>query len=221
MAVVGLGALAVVKLDLRRRMLRWGATDDEVWGALPGDSLLPSANLVATRATTVGASAEAVWPWLAQIGQEKGGFYSYAWLEDLVGCEIVNADRVVPEWQHVEVGDEVHLAPQLALRVAVVEPGRALVLAGISDEATTDATGRAEGEVGPPGTPAGPGAPYDFVWAFTVHDMGDGTSRLVVRERYRYRAPWALLVVEPVEVVSWLMHRKMLDGIRRRAEAGA
>ena len=89
--------------------MRWGATDDEVNDTVPGDELVPAADLTATRAVTVRASADGVWPWLAQLGQGRGGFYSYDFLENLVGCSIHSAERVVPEWQSIDVGDAVHL----------------------------------------------------------------------------------------------------------------
>jgi hypothetical protein len=97
---------------------------------LPGDELMPDADLTATRAVTVEAGADAVWPWIAQLGQGRGGFYSYDLIENLVGCEIHSADRIVPEWQSIDVGDEVNLHPEVGLIAAGVAPGRALVLRG-------------------------------------------------------------------------------------------
>lgn len=84
--------------------LRWGATDEELGKPLPGDELVPHPGIESTRAITVNAPVEQVWSWLAQIGQDRGGFYSYEWLENLAGCRMRNADRVHPEWQHREVG---------------------------------------------------------------------------------------------------------------------
>ena len=192
---------------LRHRYLRWGATFEEVGMALPGDDLVPRADLVATRAITIRATAEAVWPWVAQLGQGRGGFYSYDALENLVGCDIHSADVVVPGWQDVEAGDEVKLHPQLALAVALVDRGRTLVLRG----------GVPLGGAPKRGAPAQP--PYDFTWAFAVLDEpGPGATRLVVRERYGYLRPWASLVVEPVELISFVMTERMLRGIRDRAE---
>ncbi len=101
------GALVAYVLLARSRQLRWGATDQEADGPLPGDDLIVNPGLSATRAITVGASADRVWPWIAQLGQGRGGFYSYDFLENLVGCDIHSADRIVPEWQDVAVGDEV------------------------------------------------------------------------------------------------------------------
>jgi hypothetical protein len=82
------------------------------------------------RAVTIQASVTAVWPWLAQVGQDRGGFYSYEWLEDLAGAQIDNADRIRPEWQHREVGEIVRLHPATGLKVKVFEPNHALVLEG-------------------------------------------------------------------------------------------
>lgn len=184
---------------LRTWLLTFGSTEDELDAELPGDALMAKPDLVATRTVGIAAPPAAVWPWVAQLGQGRGGFYSYDELENLVGCDIHSADRIVPEWQHVAVGDQVHLAPQVALDVVAVDPGRALVL---------------RGAVG-----AGQGAPpYDFTWAFVLRPGHDGGTRLAVRERYRYTAGWARLLVEPVSVVSWVMSQKMLRGIRDRAQ---
>jgi hypothetical protein len=77
---------------------------------------------------TIEAPAEAVWPWLVQMGQHRAGFYSYSWFENLFFTHMRNADRVVPEWQRLEVGERVWLHPKVSLRVAAVEPGRHIVL---------------------------------------------------------------------------------------------
>ena len=193
------GAGAAYACLFRPRQLRWGATAAEVEAPLPGDALLQHADLVATRGITVRTSAEQVWPWIAQLGQERGGFYSYDALENLVGCNIHSADHVVPEWQSIGVGDEVKLAPQVALRVVQADPARALVLRGAVPMGDS-----------PP--------PYDFTWAFVLREASAGKTRLLVRERYAYMRAWAKLPVEPVEAISFVMSQKMLRGIRDRAE---
>lgn len=111
-------------------MARWGATDEEVRMPLPGDELVPRAPWVSTRAITIEAPVDEVWPWLAQVGQDRGGFYSYTWLENLAGAQIRNADRVHPEWQHRDIGERVHLHPATGLDVVAFEPQRAIVLEG-------------------------------------------------------------------------------------------
>jgi hypothetical protein len=169
---------------------------------LAGDDLIPNADMIATRAITIHAAADRVWPWIAQLGQGRGGFYSYDWVENLVGCNIHSSDRILLEWQNIKVGDEIRLAPQVGLAVAFVERGRSLVLRG--------------------GIPMGKRrAPYDFTWAFALRDGPDGTTRLLVRERYVYTRAWARLIVESTELLSFAMSQKMLRGIRDRAERTA
>jgi hypothetical protein len=198
--VVGITAVAAAGILVARRwQLRWGATVEESAEILPGDDLISDPGLAATRAITVGAAAGQVWPWIAQLGQGRGGFYSYDFLENLVGCDIHSADQIVSGWQHVEVGDQIRLAPQVALAVARLERGRSLVLRG----------GVPMGDISPP---------YDFTWAFVLREDLPGTTRLLVRERYGYTRPWAWLLVELAEAVSFAMSQKMLRGIRDRAE---
>jgi len=196
-----LGAVAALPL-LRGWAMTYGATDAELVATLPGDDVVPRASTVATRAITIAAEPEDVWPWLVQLGQGRGGFYSYDWLENAVGLGIHSADRIEPRWQALAVGDLVHLAEEVALRAVVVEPGRALVLQGAV----------APGD-GPP--------PYDFTWAFVLAARPFGMTRLVVRERYGYTRRFASLIVEPAQAVSFLMTTRMLRGIRDRAERTA
>jgi hypothetical protein len=196
--ILGGGAAGLVTL-VRATYLRWGATDQEQNLRLPGDDLMPRSDVTATRAITVHAPAANVWPWIAQLGQERGGFYSYEVLENLVGCDIHSANRIVPEWQRIEVGDRVKLHPEVTLTVAVVEGGRAVVLRG--------------------GVPMGrTPPPYDFTWAFVLRDGPGSTTRLVVRERWRYTCWWAALIVEPTQLISFFMSQRMLRGIKQRAE---
>lgn len=192
-------AMMTLGFRFRRFQLRWGTTVTEVDSRLPGDDFLSVADLQATRAVSIKATAEAVWPWLAQMGQGRGGFYSYDFLENLASLDIHSADRIRPEWQDIKVGDRFHLAPAATadLEVGVVDQGSALVLRV------------------PPGSPPGP---FDFTWAFVLRPQSDGTTRLLVRERYAYRQWWSRCMVEVVEVVSFIMSRRMLHGIRSRAE---
>ena len=199
-SVLAMGGAAAAYIRLARpRQLRWGATDQESDGSLPGDDLIANPDLTATRAITVHTSADQVWPWIAQLGQGRGGFYSYDVLENLVGCDIHSADQIVPQWQAITVGGQVKLHPEAGLGVAVVELGRALVLRG--------------------GVPMGAAPPpYDFTWAFVLREEPDETTRLLVRERYAYTQRWAPLLVEPVAVVAFVMTQRLLRGIRERAE---
>src|SRR6516165_7659148 len=182
-AAVGGAAVAGV-LAVRRWQLRWGATGQEARASLPGDDVITSPDLTATRAITIGAPAAQVWPWIAQLGQGRGGFYSYDFLENLAGCDIHSANRIMPDWQDVGPGDQIRLAPQVALAVATVQPGQSLVLHG----------GVPMGDTSPP---------YDFTWAFVLNGEPGGATRLIVRERYAFLRPWARVLVEPVEAVSF------------------
>jgi hypothetical protein len=204
-AVAGLGAL-------RRRELRWGATDEEVRAELPGDTIVPRPVWHATRAITVDASPAAVWPWLVQMGQGRGGLYSYDFLENLAGLDIHSVDRVVPELQHLAVGDHVPLAPgQKSMVVALLEPDHALVLS-VADPQTGLALGTSPGGAGVAGS-----------WAFVVRPHGEGKTRLVHRFRFgaRRRALGALGYALLIEVPHFVMEWRMLRGIKARAEARA
>jgi hypothetical protein len=197
--VIVAGAAAAYIFFARPLHLRWGTTDEESDEPLPGDDLIANASLTATRAITIRASDDQVWPWLAQLGQGRGGFYSYDFLENLIGADIHSADRIVPELQDIEVGDEILLGPEFGYNVALLERGRSLVLRG----------GFPMENIAPP---------YDSTWAFVLRDGPDKTTRLLVRERYEYKRPWAPLIVEPTEALSFVMSQKMLRGIRDRAE---
>ena len=198
----GLAGGAIYALALRPWILRWGATTAEVARSLPGDLLVPHANSSATRAITIQAPPERVWPWIVQIGQGRGGFYSYAWLENLVGCEIVNAETIHPEWQDLKLGDAVRLHPKMpAIPVAIVEGNHALVLGGKDD----------------------PEHHIPLVsWAFVLEPVSGDATRLLIRWRSRtpmtvYDLVFSKYLLEPIH---FTMERRMMLGIRERAEAG-
>jgi len=108
--VIALGVLATILFT--PWMDRWGATDAELAATYPGDELLPNPASFVNRAITINASPEAIYPWLVQLDANKGGWYSYDWLEtNLLRCPMVNADRIHPEWQNLQVGDKVHMCP--------------------------------------------------------------------------------------------------------------
>jgi hypothetical protein len=187
----------------------WGATDAEVEMSLPGDGLVPKPAYQTTRAITIDTPPEAVWPWLVQMGQERAGFYSYDWLETLFGLEIQNADRVHPEWQNLEVGDTVRLAPadqysgHAEMRVVHFDPHRALVFGPVV-ETPDDLEAAAR-------TGAG-------TWAFVLSPTTHNQTRLIVRTRSR---SWTAsrLAFHLYDPAHFLMERKMLLGLQERAEA--
>lgn len=111
--------------------MQWGTSGDETTRPLPGDDLVKNPQAIATHGITIRATAEEVWPFLVQIGQGRGGFYSYDWLENLFGCDIHNVDHVVSEFQHLEVDDGIKLHPKAPpLRVMEVEENKTLLIAG-------------------------------------------------------------------------------------------
>jgi hypothetical protein len=201
--VAAAAGLAVVYVSLVRPwLLRWGATAGEAYGLLPGDDLVADLTGQATHAVSVNAPASEVWPWLVQLGQDRGGFYSYCWLENLCGLPTRNASRVVPGWQHLEVTDGVLFHPQSPRAlVAVLEPNYALVLASLPDV-------RAGRDVW---------LAASATWAFVLREQGDGRTRLIIRGRNRW--PLGLrLLWEPAHFV---MERKLLLTVKGLAEASA
>jgi hypothetical protein len=130
LAALGVGLAVADVLAIRPHLRRWGATADEAARPLPGDELVPEPAINATWSVTIDAPVEEVWPWLAQIGQDRGGFYSYAWLENLAGCRLRNAEKIYPAWQQRTIGEVVPLHPAVGLPVQRFEPGHALVLSG-------------------------------------------------------------------------------------------
>jgi hypothetical protein len=209
---VGAGALAAASYAwvIRPWTLRWGASREEVEMALPGDDLLRFPKISATHAVTIQARPAEVWPWLAQLGQGRGGFYSYEWLENMMGLDIHNADRIMPEFQDIKAGDVVPLAPDnFGLPVHLVEPEETLVLYGD--------TRRETGEIQ---IPMKPGDYLACTWGFFLFELVDGATRLVER----WRVDWAPSVQNTIayraflEPGAFLMERKMLLGIKARAE---
>jgi hypothetical protein len=191
----------------RSWLLRWGATDQEARQTLPGDELVPHPRYVSTRAITTHAPASQVWPWLVQMGQGRGGLYSYDWLENLIGCDIHSMHRIVPELQHLTPGDVIRLTPternNLFMRVAIVEPDRALVLVtpGSVEESFSS------------------NYPY-ATWAFILHSLDEKTCRLIVRWRSDFKPSVFGLLANKyfLEPVHFIMERKMILGIKQRAE---
>jgi hypothetical protein len=178
---------------VRDWVLAWGATAEEAARPLPGDDLLDPADLVATRAIQIDAPPSAIWPWLVQMGPGRAGAYTYDWIENLFGLNMHSADRIHPEWQDLNVGDIVrshHDRP--GMRVEILEPERVL-------------SNRSE---------AG-----DWVWTFVLVPE-NGSTRLISRNRIAMKGAavgqhLGMLVMEPGSLV---MERKMLLGIKQRAE---
>jgi hypothetical protein len=183
--------LAVWRIFLFPWASNWGSTGEERMKPLPGDAFGDPAAARHTWGLTIGAPADEVWKWLVQIGQDRGGFYSYTFMENLVGAGIRNTNEIKPEWQELKVGDLVRLGRDesvIKLEVLAVEPGRYLVL--------------------------------PFWGAFVLEPAPDGRScRLLIRSRSQGKplARFAMsLVLDPVH---FLMQRRMVLAIKELAEA--
>jgi hypothetical protein len=208
---VGAVAFAAYWHWLRPRHLCWGATEAEVRRALPGDELLPNPKFSATHAITIHAPVLEVWPWLAQIGQGRGGFYSYTWIENLLGCNIHNADRVHPEWQNLKAGDAILLHPKIPpIPAVIVEWGRVIVLHGDTRQGLRFNLVKR-------------GDYFATTWGFYLEPVDEHTTRLIERFRSDYNPTpmntfFYRVILEPG---SFIMERKMLLGIKGRAGGAA
>lgn len=202
--ILTLAAVAAGLLVARRYYRDWGTTKGECRMRLPGDELVGEPFVQATEAVSINAPPSAIWPWLLQIGQNRGGLYGHEMLGNLLGLRFRNVDRVRPEWQRLAVGDEVRLAPAgclgradgVTFAVAEVVPEKHIVL-------------RAERS----------GLSGDVVWSFHLLPHGDDCSRILIRGRSGLRHPGEVVVLELARPVVTLGIRAMLRGIKRRAEA--
>jgi hypothetical protein len=204
----GIAAASAYALVLRPWLLRWGASPDEASQPLPGDGLIPHPILETTRAITIHAAAADIWPWLVQIGQGRGGFYSYDALENLLGMDIHNAGRILPEYQALKIGDVVPFWQGAGVKVIALEPERCLALAGRLNEGEATGCGQPQAAVG-------------GSWVFALQKKDSRTTRLVVRSRVASFPPYWLsllfmrLLLEPAH---FIMERRMLIGIKERVE---
>jgi len=191
--VVWLGAVAlllgVYVGAVRSWHSRWGATDDETTRAMPGDELIPDVR-PATRAITIAATAEEVWPWLVQLGFGRAGWYSYDWIDNDFKR---SADRILPEYQNLGAGDEILMAPELGLTVSTIDPPRSIV--SMMNDGTTS-------------------------WCLGLYPVEGTGTRLVSRWRPKAPSPavrlFQFVLIEPG---NFIMEQKMLRTIRDRVES--
>jgi hypothetical protein len=189
-ALALLAVLGMLYPLLRRPILTWGATSEEATSRLPGDELLEDADAVSTRAITIDAPAGSVWPWLAQMGPSpRGGAYTYDWIENLLGLDMHSVDRVLEEFQHPEVGETISLGPN-QMRLERIEPPHVLVW---------------RSEDG------------NWVWTSVLKEH-EGPTRLISRNRFRLPTRPARIGMLSMEPGSLVMERRMLRGIKERAE---
>jgi hypothetical protein len=186
---------ALYWFPIRRWMSRWGTIPSDFTRVMAGDALLVNPTYSGTMALVVNASPEQIWPWLVQIGYQRGGLYSYDWLDRLFGyLDRPSATRILPEFQHLAAGEEIPLGRGPSWPVAAVEPRRALVL-----------DMRSLGD-------------FDWVWQFGLYRIDEARTRLGSRSRVRTRTVWARLFTYAIEPAGFLMTRRMLLGLKQRAE---
>jgi len=204
--LLGLSVGAYAKI-VRPWFSTWGCDYDDATKTLPGDNIVGRPKYQQTHAVEISAPPSAVWPWIVQIGQGRGGLYSYDQLENALGLDFQSADRILPEFQHVEVGDEIRLTPKgfkvdLVLQVASVEAEKSLVLKapGFPEEAFQN------------------GLAYPS-WAFVLEPTTTGT-KLISRFRSDFDPSPAAYITNKygLEPVHFLMERKMMLGVKERVE---
>ncbi len=200
---LGTGTVAAAVYLTRRLAKRSGATTSEVYRALPGDELVPHPRIETTRAITIHAPVAAVWPWVVQVGYHRGGWYTNARLDKFIWhIDNPSADRILPEFQRLEVGDTVPDGPEGTARftVAAITPGHLLALHD----------------------PDGTHIPNtSFSWVFVLREIDASTTRLILRTRASYPRRWwmtplAYLALGPADYL--MAHVMLLRGIKQRAE---
>ena len=198
-------------LNDRRR--KWGATGEEIKRAWPCDDLVPQPKGEYMHAITINASAAAVWPWLVQIGQSRAGFYSYEFLENLIGCKMCNVNEIIPKLQHLKVGDSIPMHPTMGspYKVAAIDPGRTLVLL-LREDTQTGKTFEISDKM--------PEKYQNMSWMFFLNEHDDGTTRLISRSRNDWNKSLGnTLFFGIFGPITLEMDRKMLLGIKQRVEA--
>ena len=200
---------AVFLIVVRPAYLNWGATSDERARQLPGDEIIPGAVSQNTRAITIGANVDRVWPWLAQLGQDRAGFYSFDLLENLVGCEMPTADALLPDKQSWQLGDKLWMYPSHKAGGAgfatlrTFEPGRALGFA-------TRLVGTSLDD------------PENGSWTFVIEPIGLSETRLLIRGRGAARHSLLGVAFDQgfFEPIHFAMERRMMIGIAQLVETG-
>jgi hypothetical protein len=183
--------------------MHWGASDAEVGAVLPGDALIPNRQGdQSTRGITIEATPAEIWPWLVQMGADKGGLYSYTSLERMAQCPQVNADRIHPEWQDLKPGDLLRMCPENSgpppFQVAAIQPEAALIVGHPAQNEAELALG----------------LEWVDAWSFILQPVDADTTRLLIRSRLGMDASWRHIL----EFGVFIMERGMLRGIRDRAE---
>jgi hypothetical protein len=210
--LVGLSGIsgAAYVLVLRPRLLRWGASTEELRAVFPGADLIAGGERGSTMAVTIDAPASRVWPWLVQMGCDRAGWYSWDRLDN---AGVASAQEIHAEWQHIDVGDRLASTPSGSawFEVAAVEPERFLAL-----RTRLDLRGRPFTAVG-----TRPRHYVDSLWGFLLTELPSGRTRLVV-SGYAASSPRVLTAIGDFlfwEAAHWIMQARQLTNLKRRAEA--
>jgi len=181
----------VVWFFYRPWALTWGSTNEEIAHTMPGDEFLENPTFNATRAVSIEANPDEIWPWIVQIGYRRAGFYSYDFLDN---DGIPSAERILPEYQALEVGDLIPLSKTASVRVAELDPPRSMVLVFEVAGAWANAT-----------------------WVWVLSPEGASKTRLITRLRANPTGIRSRVFLDLGEII---MMRKCMVGIKRRAEEG-
>jgi len=197
---------------MRSKLRKWGSTEKELTRELPGDDLIKEMKGWYNHAVTINAAPADVWPWILQLGQNKGGFYSYELLENIVGSKIRNVDKIVPEFQDTAVGDRVMMTPKAAPYILnAIDPGRAFILRLRVNLENNETVGADE--------PL-PEKYQDGSWLFFLEETSEGVTRMITRSRNDWnQSKTNTFFYGLFGVISIVMDRKLLKGIKKRAEA--
>ena len=181
---------------IRRWFGHWGTTPADLARVMSGDAAIVNPTYATTLAITVSARPEVIWPWLVQMGYRRGGLYSYDWLDRLFGyLDGPSSNRILPEFQHLAVGDEIPIGRGGGFPVTAIEPYRALVLGG-----------NGEG--------------FQWVWQFGLYPLDENRTRIVSRNTVRVPSTLgSWLFMRVIEPAAFLMTRRMLLGLKHRAES--
>lgn len=202
LGAIGIGTNILLSPLTRPWYAHWGATKEEQRRTLPGDTIVTKPILETTRAITIHALPDAVWPWLVQLGQGRAGLYSYQKLENLIGCRIENLAEIRPELQELVVGDKIRFGPDgyPFQVVRSIDPGRCLILGSPPEDQSMIAS-----------------------WVFFLELTAGNHTRLIARNRMTYdRKPLNTVIWRVfTDPIYFFMERRMLIGIRDRAEAWA
>ena len=215
LAGMAIMAFSLITPFLNDRRRKWGTTEAEMQRDYPGDELVKNIKGEYLHAITINTPAADIWKWLVQIGQDRGGFYSYELLENLIGCKIRTTERIIPEYQHLEVGDSIPMHPSMGspYKVVTVEPNHALVLLQRVDVNT--------GKDFEPGDRM-PVKYQNMSWLFFLDERDDGTTRLISRSRNDWNESLGNTIFYGIfGPLTMEMDRKMLKGIKERVEAAS